>query len=237
MLQTLKGRRKRDKSHAQQSRVDQVIKKNRETKIQVKGVEVKYEWTHWKKSPLWNYKLLLLCWECIVGFCCCGVLVFMAFSFLFFSFLFFCCLILLIQSQSLSRRTTPFAPRVQVMGPVWRAQSLFGLCSLTVDWPFFCFHTLENAFPGKWQLQVSLSVQCIVSFSSVWFLGTTVMMRVIITHFNPFTSFYQGSACSTNRTHSKRHSSIAWIDSWFWPDLVSDILDHWQCRRVSLWAF
>lgn len=134
------------------------------------------------------------------------------FSFLFFSF-FFCCLILLIQSQSLSRRTTPFAPRVQVMGPVWRAQSLFGLCSLTVDWPFFCFHTLENAFPGKWQLQVSLSVQCIVSFSSVWFLGTTAMMRVIITHFNPFTSFYQGSACSTNRTHSKRHSSIAWFDS------------------------
>lgn len=33
------------------------------------------------------------------------------------SFLIFYRLIVLVQSQSLSRRTTPFAPRVQVMGP------------------------------------------------------------------------------------------------------------------------
>lgn len=35
-----------------------------------------------------------------------------------FFFFHFCCLIVLVQSQSLSRRTTPFAPRVQVMGSV-----------------------------------------------------------------------------------------------------------------------
>lgn len=41
------------------------------------------------------------------------------FGFYFISFFVcFCCLIVLVQSQSLSRRTTPFAPRVQVMGPV-----------------------------------------------------------------------------------------------------------------------
>lgn len=127
----------------------------------------------------------------------CEVLVFITFSFLFLFFVFYC-LILLIQSQSLSRRTTPFAPRVQVMGPVWRAQSLFGLCSLTVDWPFFLFPYFGKCIPGKWQLQVSLSVQCIVSFSSIWFLGITVMMRVIIAYFNPFTSLFLGSACLTN---------------------------------------
>lgn len=58
---------------------------------------------------------------------CCWSLDFISFPIFFFFFFHFCCLIVLVQSQSLSRRTTPFAPRVQVMGPVWRALSLWSL--------------------------------------------------------------------------------------------------------------
>lgn len=73
----------------------------------------------------------------------------------------------LIQSQSLSRRTTPFAPRVQVMGPVCRAQSLFGLCSLTVDWPNFLFPYFGKCISqGNGSFEFP-SVQCIVPFSSL----------------------------------------------------------------------
>lgn len=78
-------------------------------------------------------------------------------------FFHFCCLIVLVQSQSLSRRTTPFAPRVQVMGSV---SLVFAHSLFTGLFFFFCFHSLENAFLGKWQHWVSLSVQFIAFFFS-----------------------------------------------------------------------
>lgn len=132
------------------------------------------------------------------------------------SFLIFYCLIVLVQSQSLSRRTTPFAPRVQVMGPVWRAQCLSGLCSLTVDWPsFFSVPILWNAFSGgKWQLQVSplSAVHCVIIFPQFQFHGITVMMTVSYDafFFNPLiSSFSQEVHAQLIWTHYQRHSSVA----------------------------
>lgn len=120
-------------------------------------------------TQLWHVNMLVVeeSWEI-----CCWLLDFFLY---FFSF---CCLIVLVQSQSLSRRTTPFAPRVQVMGPVWRALSLWSL--LIHFWPaFFCFHSLENAFLGKWQLWVSLSVQLIYFLNLISQLHRRLLLLIL----------------------------------------------------------
>lgn len=91
-----------------------------------------------------------------------------------FIFIFhFCCLIVLVQSQSLSRRTTPFAPRVQVMGPVWRALSLWSL--LIHCWLAFFFVCLFPFF-GKcipWEMAASSfpysAVYCVLLKKIIWF--------------------------------------------------------------------
>lgn len=134
------------------------------------------------------------------------------YAFSFFFLFFFCWLISLIQSQSLSRRTTPFPPRVQVMGPVCRAQTIWYLlidCRLA----FFCFHTLKMHSGGSCSSEFPSQCSALCHFSSVWFLGIAVMRRVIMTRFNPFTLWFLDSACSTNLTPLKRHSSIARFDT------------------------
>lgn len=50
------------------------------------------------------------------------------------------------QSQSLSRRSSPFAPRVQVMKPVWRPDGLLFLVSSRLPHLHSIASSLENAY-------------------------------------------------------------------------------------------
>lgn len=76
-------------------------------------------------------------------FCICSVLCPFGFVLLHF---FLCCLILLSQSQSLSRRSAPFVPRVQVTAPVCLTEYSFGLFC------FFFFFLFGKCIAGKWHL-------------------------------------------------------------------------------------
>lgn len=76
-----RGERVDREMHPMQYRVENI----REWSVKVK--KVKYEWSHWPKSPFWSYLYkLVLCLECIVSFCCwlVGFLVFLSFHFFFF---------------------------------------------------------------------------------------------------------------------------------------------------------
>lgn len=162
--------RERDTSNAEQSRAEKIrdmFKTNQSSR------DLSERWDHkiWMNPAGLNLpsekNKRLLCLECIVDFCCCfvGFLVFIAFSFLFY-FCFFlcsCCLILIIQSQSLSRRTTPFAPRVQVMGPVRRAHLYLVFAHLTCRLAFFLFPYFGKCIPwgnGSFKFPPQCSALC-----------------------------------------------------------------------------
>lgn len=153
-------------------------------------------------EPTETTNVCCCCLECIVRFGCCFVGFWFLLYFLSCSFFssFSCCLILLIQSQSLSRRTTPFAPRVQVTGPISRAPSLFDCWLADFLFPYFG----NGSFSA---LCHSLQFDFLVS--PLWWES--------LSHLNPFTSFLLGYACWTNLHMLKRRSSIAWLDTSNWP--------------------
>ena len=77
----------------------------------------------------------------------CVLLVVLCF-FWFYGIFLCCCLILLTQSQSLSRRTAPFVPRVQVNTCLTHRLTLFGLRS-PFSVAFLVSSILENAYQGN----------------------------------------------------------------------------------------
>lgn len=109
-----------------------------------KGYGVKYKWGQGAQTTLCQ---LLRYNTCVVFRVHCDFVVVGLWDPFWSCFIsYFYCLIVLVQSQSLSRRTTPFAPRVQVMGPyeghnVSLVFALWLLTGLFFLFPYFEMHS------------------------------------------------------------------------------------------------
>ena len=125
--------------------------------------------------------LIGLLYKCMSLLCVCFVV---GFWFYCRFFVFLCCSILLTQSQSLSRRTAPFPPRVQVMGPPARAF----YWSTLLD----CWHGLSFLFPysGKcipWEMAALTSLRCCPSCHLIAFNFNSSFMTMVIFFTFPLT--------------------------------------------------